>query len=401
MDNTIEQNSTLDYYDVGTGENPVISNSSLTTLNPEQGGSITKFMNFFREKEEGEEKNKLVEGKLLHRYIEAPDQFVVSEVEKPGGMLGDLCNALFINVDTVKALPSAFTGVDIQITSNLKSEKGRDAEILGTRDSYQSLANLLQVKQDDLVACFRKARFSGNFYSSYTDEGKLINKIINEGLDYLKELSSTKGKIILDKKTKGSVEGAINSLYTNQKICSLLQLDNHIQLEGIGSKMYSETPVYWQEKVSILGNDAVDLRLNAKAKIDKFSINLKEKRINLIELKTTAYPFSLFFNSFKDYHYYRQLAFYIKALMQWLKTMYPDVNFQEFNVCFYIVVVETKGFHESGIYEVGNPWIFKGRNEYTTLLKRYAWHKHTGEFTKSYEEGTSETGYLSFPNPEN
>lgn len=400
MENQIEQ-TTLDYYDVGTGDNPVISNSSLTTLNPEQGGSIAKFMNFFTKKEEGEEKNKLVEGKLLHRYIEKPDQFVVSEIEKPGGMLGDLCDALFINVDTVKALPSAFTDVDIQITSNLKSENGRNAEILGTKDAYENLARLLSVKQDDLVACFRKARFSKNFYSSYTDEGKLINKLISEGLDYLKELSSTKGKIVLERKTKTAVEGAINSLYTNQKICGLLHLDNHTGLDNLEDKIYSEVPVYWQEKVSVLGNDSLDIRVNTKAKIDKFSINLKEKRINLIELKSTAYPLSLFFNSFKDYHYYRQLAFYIKALQQWLKSMYPDLNFQEYKLCIYIVVVETKGFFESGIYEVQFPWIFKGKAEYSSLLKRYAWHKYTGEFTKSYEEGTSENGYLSLPNPEN
>ncbi len=402
MSQNTDNSYTLDYYEVGTKATPVVSNSSMSYLNPEEGGSIVKFLNSFEEKVEAEEKGRLKEGKLLHSYMEDSTKFAVSEVERPDNMLGDLCDSLFKNIDTVKAFPNAFTDINIAITSSLKKESGRNAEILGTTDKYKSLSEALKVPNDDLIACLRKARIEGKFYKSYTDEGKVVEMVLEKGVSYLKELANSNGKIILNKATKEAVDGASTSLYTNKKIAGLLHLGNNVlDVVNLTDKIYSELPIYWQEKVTILGNDQIDVKLNCKAKPDKVIINFQEGTIKLIDLKTTSYPLSLFMTSFMDYRYYRQLAYYVKALSQWFRSSFPDLDIGKFKLSILIVAVETKGLYQSCIYEIPLSWVQYGKNEYMSILKRYAWHKHTGDYKLSYEEATSATGYISLPEPKN
>ena len=45
----------MNYYDIGSRENIVVSNSSLSYINPLEGGSPKKFLAFFDEREEEKE----------------------------------------------------------------------------------------------------------------------------------------------------------------------------------------------------------------------------------------------------------------------------------------------------------------------------------------------------------
>ena len=85
----------LDYYSVGTVENPVYSNSGGSKLNPEEGGSPKKFFTFLGDNEEKKEKLSLSRGKLVHTYIESPDDFIVADVDAPSEMMMSLVEAGF------------------------------------------------------------------------------------------------------------------------------------------------------------------------------------------------------------------------------------------------------------------------------------------------------------------
>lgn len=390
----------LDYYNVGTADAPVVSASSLHALDPTEGGSIKKFLLFFSDKEEEKDSLSLKKGKLLHRYIEHSNDFAVADVTRPTEMLGDLTDEFLKNLNDVKISPEIIQGIDITITSELKTDKARSAEIHEANDGYSKLAEKLQVQKDVVIACLRKARYKGNFYSSYVNESKVVAKVIDGSLEYIESVRKAEGKIMLTPKEKESIDGAISSLYNNKKIKELLHLDNSYSFEGMTEEIiYKEVPIYWQEKVEVLGNESYTIRINCKGKLDQVTVNFVKGIVKIIDLKSLSGSIYTYQSSFEYYRTYRQLSFYTRAVSQWFKAMFPDKDISKFKLEIYIPVVETIGLFQSGIYVVDNPWLFKGKEEYKHLLKRYAWHKYTGEMELSYEEATN-NGLLTFKSPE-
>lgn len=386
-----------EYFSKGTVDNPVISNSALSCINPEQGGSIRKFLNFFSG--EGERKNSLSleKGKLIHKYIENKDAFVLSELVEPTEMMSKLikeCVTIAINKGP------QLNGVDTNIVSKNKAEKNRATEVLEIQSYYEKLSNLLEVSVEDSIRIFRVARERTQSYMSQ-GEGTVLNNIVSKKLetDYIKFLKKSNGKIILSKDVKTAVEGAVQSLYNHPLVSKLLRLQQDDGVEDVNPDeiVYRELPVYWTDNVPLVGFQE-RIQVECKALLDRLVINHVLKTITLTDLKSTADCIYLFQVAFERYRYYRQVAWYTRAINFWFKLLYPNLNLQEYKLVVNIIPVETTGLFLTGVYRVDQTWLFKGTTEYRNLMERYAWHKATGEYIYSKEEHQNK-GILTFNPP--
>lgn len=389
----------LSYYDVGTRDNIVISNSSLTTLDPTTGGSIIKFMDFFSEEEEKKSKLSLENGKLIHKYAEDKDAFAIEDEDKPTEMMSGLLEKVIELKHNLSLNP--LTDVDITITSNIKTEKAAQAEIAEITFNYGKLSEILQLSVEDTIRVFRQARITKNAYTSYT-ENKLVSNVISDKSikKYLDFLVSASTKIILTPSAKKAVEGAIQSIYSNTKVAYQLDLrkDDLEELSGaITWITYKEVAVYWQENVPV-PNTTEKYKVLCKALLDNLRVDHTKKLIKYTDLKSTGKSIYQYQSSFEYYRTYRQIAFYDRAIKFWFEAMFPDKDFREYTVEHYIVPVETFGRFLSTIYKVSVKWIYKGREEYRSLLMRYAWHAYHGEYNLSMEEALN-NGILTFKDP--
>jgi hypothetical protein len=389
----------MNYFEVGTQDSPVVSNSSMSCLNPEEGGSIINFLNFFNNNIEKKESLTLKRGRLIHKYIEKPEEFVVDESEKPTEMMAKLLDRLFINSFNFKTgiYPDAIRTVDISINSSAKAVAAKDAAIKETQVGFEKLATLLELSTDDTIRIFRFSREES--YKSRLEPTLLSD--ITEGqneLKYLNFLKQSRDKHILTTEEKVKIDGMITSLSTHPKVSALLGLNNGDFDQAVGVT-FSEVPVYWQESISPLGNPNVPaVKINCKALLDKVTVNHIRKAITIKDLKSTGSSIYLFFDSFEGYRYYRQMAFYTRALKFWFESTYPDKNYKEYTIEVFMVPIESFGSYLTTIYEVSQPWLYKGIAEARSILSRYAWHVATGEHRYSYEEHENK-GILKFKNP--
>jgi hypothetical protein len=319
-----------DYYSL-----PGVSNSSLKLINPEQGGSPRKFRAFAIDRTESVETPSLRNGKLIHLYAENPEMFKVSDITKPSEMLSSWVEDVYNECPAI------------------------------TEDE-------ISIDNDDLKDIAIRNR--NGRYKNLKDESLVWSTFIT-GFEYLNYLISKSTHIVMDRATFETVSGATRSLTDNDVIRPFLF--SHDYLTEV---CYNELPVQWDVVIDIDGKGQT---LNCKSLIDRLVINLSTRVVKLIDLKTTSKSLSLFKNSFEDYHYYRQLAFYQVAVTEFLKATLPDVKF---DIECYIVAVETIGQYESAVFRVSDEYLTKGDNEVNELLSLVGYHYLTNNWINTKEE---------------
>jgi hypothetical protein len=128
--------------------------------------------------------------------------------------------------------------------------------------------------------------------------------------------------------------------------------------------------------------------LKCKAKLDNIYIDLDNKIIYLNDLKTTAKPISLFKNTLEFYKYYRQIAFYKRALIKQIKfnnLLVGHVDFSNYKIVCQIIAVETTGNFECQVFNV-DEYLPKGEEEIKSLLTRIKFHKDSNQWKRSMED---------------
>ena len=110
-----------------------------------------------------------------------------------------------------------------------------------------------------------------------------------------------------------------------------------------------------------------------KLKIDNWTIDVENKVLVLNDLKTTGKPINNFMEkSFVYFNYSRQFAAYLYVLVQYCKKVY-DFNFEDWSVKCNVIVVETSGNNDVGVFTVSKELIDSGRKEFCKLLKMVAY----------------------------
>jgi hypothetical protein len=231
-----------------------IANSSLSLINPEQGGSPKLFQMYL----EGTIQKlapspSLENGSLLHLYVENPSEFVVSEVVKPNE---SLCNVV--------------------------------TQYFAIKDSHLV---------EDMDTILLKAARLASYYNNYKDE-TLLNTLKKSSIyEYIAELELNEGKQFMTKEQKEVIEGCITAL-SSHAACN-----KYLFQEWNKCEIFNEYEIYFEH-----------MGIPCKSRLDRVIINHDEKYCVLVDLKTTSKRAQFFTESFEFWKYYRQMAFYKLAL---------------------------------------------------------------------------------------
>lgn len=326
-----------DYFKVGTVEAPVISNSSLSAINPEQGGSPKAFKDFFIEKNEAE-KSYYRMGSLMHKWAEDKENFAVSEIEKPTEKLGIVADAIIVEI------------------------------------------NNGSIWTDELgLEVARALRYQNN----YKDE--TLKKHVFEGTSlYINEIVTARenNQIFLTKREADTVRNCVEAVEKHPTANGLLF--GH-DVEFSNKQVWSELEIYWS-KFFVYGSGQFEkeILMEFKAKLDKLVIDHEKKLIIYVDPKTTSGGVYGFAKSFEGYRYYRQQAFYNWAIKEFFKQQGIDIT--GYSIVNYNIVIETSGLYQVGVFSINHFWLVRGQKEYQALVKRLVEHTATNQWSYSIEE---------------
>ena len=131
-----------------------------------------------------------------------------------------------------------------------------------------------------------------------------------------------------------------------------------------------------------------DGKVLCKSLLDRLMINNVNKKIILIDLKTTSNVYD-FKHSVESFDYYRQLAFYIFAIT-WYMLNICNLNIDDYDLEVYIIAIQTNGSYEVRVFNMFNEEeLLNRRNIITDALKEISYHLKTNnwEHTRAYYEG--------------
>lgn len=134
-----------------------------------------------------------------------------------------------------------------------------------------------------------------------------------------------------------------------------------------------------------------------KSKLDRFIIDLKNKKIILIDVKTHSskkedVPFTdSFSKSFSYFNYDRQLYMYSVALRAYFKEKYSDYNIVNFTIEHKIIALQKNFDNQVKVFDISDDIIYKGGHKFTRAFEAYLFYEENGydyDFTcnKDYEE---------------
>lgn len=299
-----------------------ISNSKLSLINPEQGGSPEMYM-------EGLSKHpkysdSLVFGSAVHCLLLQPDSFEVADgIDRPTAKMGAMADELY-KIYKKDKMPT-YEDI-IKASDKIDYYKGKMNE--------DKIKNVLSKCQ------------------KYWDDRKLWE---SNPMD--------KEPIYLDMKSREKLAQCLTQLENNREIQSLLHplgiLEEPVSM--------NEAALFMDIKASSGGKETI---LKIKAKLDNFTIDLENNEIVLNDLKTTGHYLSQFGESFDKYHYNRQMASYLWLLTLYAKKYYNISNINSLKAN--MLLISTVPDYNSGVFKVTKNEIEKGFCEFSNLLKRVA-----------------------------
>lgn len=177
------------------------------------------------------------------------------------------------------------------------------------------------------------------FKASYSITGKAEDKMATEGLkiaeslqEYIEELRSDDNREKMSFADNAELKDIAKNVQNN-KLANDLVYPDKSKLE-----VYSEFHINWVHSES---------NIECKSLLDRLIIDNNNKKITLVDLKTTNKIYN-FEESMIEYGYYRQMAFYWKAL-EWY---FVNVRKEDFSECTketYIVGISTNEFTKNEV----------------------------------------------------
>lgn len=299
-----------------------ISNSKLALINPDQDGSPEVYKEGLGKHQKYSDS--LVFGSAVHELVLQPESFILAEgVDRPTAKLGAMADELFENY-----------------LNDL------------TDDKY-------------IIAASNKI----DYYKGKMDKIKIQN-VLDKCEEYWeskekwhKNYSGDKEPIFLDPKSREKLKLCLASVNSNQEIQDLLHpkgvLEDPISM--------NEAALFIQVKAEYNGKETV---LKLKGKLDNFTIDTETGEVTLNDLKTTGHKLIDFKDSFKKYHYNRQMAMYSWMLRLYVMKQY---NTKPSSLYANMLLVSTVPDYRAGIFKVTNREIRNGFLEFKDLLQRVAY----------------------------
>ena len=260
-----------DFFKVGSRENPVISNSSLSYINPLQGGSPQAFLDFFVDKNEAE-KSYYRMGHLIHKWVEDREAFLISAVNKPSDKLGDVAEC----------------AIAIAKDEKIKWET-EVTQVMPYKPEYDSII---------LEACKVVA------WNRTWGDAALIKNAVPAVKPYMEEVlkAEDSNKIYVTLKESEVIDCCVKSVEKHPLAKELLFMQD---TDFSNKKVYKELEIYWNKLfIHSPGQYEKDITLYFKAKLDSLVIDFDKKIVTYTDPKTTSKSAYSFGDSFINYHYY-------------------------------------------------------------------------------------------------
>lgn len=130
-----------------------------------------------------------------------------------------------------------------------------------------------------------------------------------------------------------------------------------------------------------------EVKVNCKSLLDRVMFDHVNKKIILIDLKTTSNVHN-FKHSVEEFDYYRQLAFYICAIT-WYMIEELNLNPDEYDLECYIIAIQTNKNYEIRVFDMFNEEELLNRKEViANTLKEISYHINSGNWdhTRKYYE---------------
>ena len=169
--------------------------------------------------------------------------------------------------------------------------------------------------------------------------------------------------IYLDPKSREKLQLCLASVEANKEVQDLLHP------KGVFEEPISmnEAALFMDVKAEHEGKETI---LKLKGKLDNFTIDTETNEVVLNDLKTTGHWLIDFGDSFKKYHYNRQMAMYAWMLRSYVEKQY---NIKPSSLMANMLLVCTVPDYRAGVFRVTNGEIRKGFLEFKDLLQRVAY----------------------------
>lgn len=270
--------------------------------------------------------------------------------------------------------------------SLLEPEKFKETYHLSTFDQNLTPATEQQKAFCTLVAANESSLEA--FAKTYKTERKSPKKIEEEAnalierfqpyINYLKELNT--GKIVLPKSLADKLNEAKDTILNHKVAKPLLEIAP-IEFANDTTKYFNELEILWEFK----GKYGI---VECKSKPDRVIVDIKNKVVKLIDLKTTSTLLN-FKDTITDYGYDIQLSFYWLAVTYWFLKQFPDEKIENYKQETYIVALKTAGVSECKVYSFSTDFLNKAVDETTELINELSWHVTSDkwDFSRNYYEG--------------
>ena len=293
-----------------------VSHSSLSALkiSPQY---FTKYIN----RELVQDSKYLDLGSAIHCYIlensKFYDRYIVSTVPVIGGMTGKFLEAV------------------------VENRKYVTIRVNNTPDEF------VLINDDHLYQhCYDISGFK-------TPIATVIKKLDNqENIDYMEFLQQAEGKHILSQEEIETITQCAASAERHAVASNIL---NPIEAEP-------EKEILWTHQ-----------GFKVKSIIDNLILDKEKKLVTVTDLKTTSKSPYSFIRSYTSYGYYRQIAIYKLAVLDYLAKLGEDPIEYDFKT--YIVALQTTGLYECVVYEPDSLDLSIAIDEFESLLARLKWHQ--------------------------
>lgn len=126
--------------------------------------------------------------------------------------------------------------------------------------------------------------------------------------------------------------------------------------------------------------------LPCKSLLDRFMIDHINKKIRLVDLKTTADVYN-FKHSIEEFDYCRQMAYYWLAIHWYFKNELK-LNIEEYDYETYIIAIQSHDSYEVRVFAIDSKAIEEELVTIDQAIRKIAWHKNNNlwDHTKEYYE---------------
>ena len=244
-----------------------------------------------------------------------------------------------------------------------------------------------------------KVKQQKDFCEAYAGSLELIEdeKLLKA---YRSSYSNTKSSEIalneareLSKKYEKYIE-ALKSEKDGKKPISFADLDmlkkikKNLEEHKAASKLLFDAPnTYDCHNEFHINWEASKVKVPCKSLLDRVMFDHVNKKIILIDLKTTSNVYD-FKHSVEEFDYYRQIAFYMFALV-WYMQEELNLNIDDYDLEAYIIAIQTNGNYEVRVFNMLNEEeLLNRRNIIAKALEDISYHisSNNWEHTRNYYE---------------